>query len=101
MFPYLEVTTREGIGMEGIATAVALLGSLGVACAKAEAETPMPQAAAQAPVVGLSDGVVKAAMTDAGLTNFTGVTTVGLSNGLTKAAMVEAGLTNFTGGVSK
>ena len=49
MFPYLEVTTREGIGMKRIAIA-----------------------AAQAPVVGLSDGVVKAAMTDAGLTNFTG-----------------------------
>ena len=48
MFPYLEVTTREGIGMKRIAIA-----------------------AAQAPV-GLSDGVVKAAMTEAGLTNFTG-----------------------------
>jgi hypothetical protein len=62
--------------MKRIAIAVALLGSLGEACAKAEAETPKPQAAAQAPVVGLSDG-------------------------LTKAAMIEAGLTNFTGGVSK
>ena len=72
MFPYLEVTTREGIGMKRIAIAMALLGSFGVACAKAEAETAKPQAAAQAPVVGLSDGVVKAAMPDAGLTNFTG-----------------------------
>ena len=62
MFPYLEVTTREGIGMKRIAIAVALLGSLGVACAKAEAETQMQQAEAQAPVVGLSDGVVKGAM---------------------------------------
>ncbi len=86
--------------MKRIAIAMALLGSLGVACAKAEAETAKPQAAAP-PVVGLSDGVVKAAMTEAGLTNFTGITTVGLSDGLTKAAMVEAGLTNFTGGVSK
>jgi hypothetical protein len=30
-----------------------------------------------------------------------GITTVGLSDGLAKAAMTEAGLTNFTGGVSK
>ena len=58
--------------MKRIAIAVALLAALGAACAKAGAETSKPQAAAQAPVVGLSDGMVKAAMTEAGLTNFTG-----------------------------
>jgi hypothetical protein len=82
--------------MKRIALAVALLASLGTACAKAEAETPEPRAAVGVPV-SLSDGLTKAAMADAGLTNFTGLTVEDLSAGLTKAAMVEAGLTNISG----
>jgi hypothetical protein len=90
--------------MKRIAIAVALLAALGAACAKAGPESPRPRspngqakAAAQAPVAGLSDGLAKAAMVEAGLTNFTGITAEDLSAGLTKAAMAEAGMTNFTG----
>jgi hypothetical protein len=59
--------------MKRIALAVALLASLGTACAKAEAEAPEPRAAVGVPV-SLSDGLTKAAMVEAGLTNFTGLT---------------------------
>ena len=58
--------------MKRIAIAVALLAALGAACAKAGAEPLEAKAAAQAQVAGLSDGLMKAAMTEAGLTNFTG-----------------------------
>ena len=44
---------------------------------------------------------MKAAMVEAGITNFTGLTAVDFSDGRMKAAMVEAGITNFTGGGSK
>jgi hypothetical protein len=90
--------------MKRIAIAVALLAALGAACAKAGPESPRPRsptgqakAAAQAPVAGLSDGLAKASMVEAGLTNFTGLTVDDLSDGPTKAAMVEAGLTNISG----
>jgi hypothetical protein len=66
--------------MKRIAIAVALLAALGAACAKAGPESPRPRspngqakAAAQAPVAGLSDGLAKAAMVEAGLTNISGV----------------------------
>jgi hypothetical protein len=84
--------------MKRIALGVALLASLGAAaCAKAGAEAPRTHAGAQpAAVVSLSDGVVKAAMVEAGLTKFTGIT-VDLGDAKQKAAMAEAGVTNLTG----
>ena len=85
--------------MKRIAIALALLASLGAACGKAGADAPEAQVAAQP--VGLADGVMKAAMVEAGLTNFTGLTAVDFSDGRMKAAMVEAGITNFTSGGSK
>ena len=53
---------------------MALLAALGAAWGKAEAEAPEANAAAQAPVVGISEGIAKAAMVDAGLTNLSGIT---------------------------
>ena len=53
--------------MKRIATAVALLATLGAACAKAGAEAPVPAAAA----VGLSDDKAKAAMVEDGVFRLT------------------------------
>ena len=78
--------------MKRVVLAVTLLAALGAACAKAGREASEARSA-----VGVSDGVMKAAMAEAEITNFTGITVVGISDGLMKAAMLDAGITNFSG----